>query len=235
MCSFGYVLANGWSCKPNLDFIYIEMKKFLCSLIVFCICVSWLRWFVSSQDLNSSVADMELLKYYGVVPLLLNIHKEIWMWESWDEVISSYSLLVQNMMYYADIDVVQYLKKSVYPEVSLNNFLDKTQSALNTADSFLMYISNNKELLVQQKENCDSSKVFSDKNFVLALKDYDSLNMEKNLHNSIEKEKCSVESRIMYNAYDKMGSQIMYYYNILQNKYDYFFSNKYDIVQLISN
>ena len=88
---------------------------------------------------------------------------------------------------------------------------------------------------MQNKSKCDSSKENMDKNFSLALKDFDAAKMEKYLWTSIENEKCSVEARILYNAYDKMGSQVKYYYNILQNKYDYFFGNKYDIVQLMKN
>lgn len=210
------------------------MKRIIYTLLSLCLLVSCFNWLVFSQGLNNAIADMELLKYYWVVPLLLNVHKEIWMWEAWDETIASYSSLVQNMKYYADVDVVSYLKQSINPESSMDNYLRKTWTLLNNANSFLVYLDNNKQNLVQDKENCDTSKAVSDKNFGLALKDFDSANMEKNLQISLEKEKCSVESRILYNAYDKMWSQIAYYYNILQNKYDYFYSNKYDIVQLMS-
>ena len=236
-CRISYVLANGWSCKPIIIYylLFAKMKKFIYTLLSICLVTSCFNWLVFSQNLNNAIADMELLRYYGVVPLLLNIHEEIWMWEAWNEIIASYSSLVQNMKYYADVDVVAYLKKSINPESSLDNFLNKTRTLLNTANSFLMYMDNNKQTMVQNKENCDSLKAVSDKNFGLALKDFDSANMEKNLQISLEKEKCSVESRILYNAYDKMESQVAYYYNILQNKYDYFFSNKYDIVKLMRN
>ncbi|MBO4516128.1 hypothetical protein J5751_01510 [bacterium] len=143
--------------------------------------------------------------------------------------------MLQNMKYYADIDVIQYLKKSINPEASLNNFLSKTQNVLNNANSFIIYLENKKKDQVQSKTKCDDIKETVDKNFSLALKDFDAAKMEKYLFTSIENEKCSVEARITYNAYDKMESQVKYYYNILQNKYDYFFGNKYDIVQLLRN
>lgn len=211
------------------------MKKLIYTLLSLCLLISCFRWVAFSQGLNNAIADMELLKYYGVVPLLLNVHIEIWMWEAWDETIASYSSLVQNMKYYADVDVVSYLKQSISPESSLDSYLKKIWTLLNTANSFLVYLDNSKENLVQNKENCDTAKAVSDKNFGLALKDFDSASMEKNLQVSLEKEKCSVESRIFYNAYVKMESQIIYYYNVLQNKYDYFYTNKYDIVQLMRN
>ena len=37
--------------------------------------------------------------------------------------------------------------------------------------------------------------------------------MEKYLLTSINSENCSVEATIMYNAYDKMRSQVKYYYD----------------------
>ena len=69
----------------------------------------------------------------------------------------------------------------------------------------------------------------------MALKDFDSVNMEKYLLNSIESEKCSVDARINYNAYSKMQTQIKYYYDILQKKYNYFYTYKYDIINGMSN
>ena len=148
---------------------------------------------------------------------------------------NSYSSLLQNIKYYADVDVIQYLKKSIKPESSLNNFLNKTQNVLNNANAFIIYIDGLKKDQVQNKSKCDNLKETMDKNFSLALKDFDAAKMESYLLTSIENEKCSVEARITYNAYDKMESQVKYYYNILQNKYDYFFGNKYDIIQLMNN
>ena len=193
----------------------------------------WFFWITYSQDIDDSVMDMEFFKYYGIVPLLLGVHKEIWMWYAESDVMNSYSSLLQNMKYYSDMDVLQYLKKSINPESSLNNFLSKTQSLLNSSNAFILYASNVKNEQVQNKTKCDTNKETVDKNFALALKDFDAAKMEKYLSSSIEDEKCSVEARIVYNAYDKMESQVKYYYNILQNKYDYFFGNKYDIIQLL--
>ena len=211
------------------------MKRIVYYILIVFVAIFSFSWITYSVNIDDSVTDMELLKYYGVVPLLLNIHMEIWMWESDNQVMNSYSSLLQNMKYYADVDVIQYLKKSINPESSLNNILNKIWNVLNTANAFLTYLDNLKTEQVQNKSRCDSMKEIVDKNFSLALKDFDAAKMEKYLFTSIENEKCSVESRIMYNAYDKMWSQVKYYYNVLQNKYDYFFSNKYDIVQLLKN
>ena len=136
--------------------------------------------------------------------------------------------------YYADIDVLKYLSKTVYPEASMNNFLNKTQSILNTSNVFLLHLENKKNSLVQKKNNCDNAKDLSDKSFTLAVKDSDSAKIEKYLMSSIENEYCSVESRITYNAYDKMQAQIKYYFDILQKKYDYFYRNKYEIIDSLT-
>jgi len=212
------------------------MKKIIYYLLViFVVFISCFSCVTYSQNIDDSVTDMELLKYYGVTPLFLSVHIEIWMWNADDQIMNSYSSLLQNMKYYADVDVIQYLKKSINPELSLNNFLSKTQNVLNNANAFISYLATVKQNQVQNKTKCDDLKEAVDKNFSLALKDFDAAKMEKYLFSSIENEKCSVEARITYNAYDKMESQVKYYYNILQNKYDYFFGNKYDIIQLMNN
>ena len=206
------------------------MKKFLYLIIVMIVVVFCSQSFAVSQT-NDSLENIELSKYYWVVPLHLNVHMEIWMWETDDEVISSYTVLLKDMKFYADIDVLKYLNKSIYPQTSLEKILNKMANLLNTAGTFITYIDNQKTFLVQRKDSCDNKKSITDKNFSLALKDLDWVNMERNLISSIDSENCSVEARITYNAYDKMRSQVKYYYDILAKKYDYFYSNKYEILQ----
>lgn len=206
------------------------MKKFLYLIIVMIVVVFCSQSFAVSET-NDSLENIELSKYYWVVPLHLNVHMEIWMWETDDEVISSYTVLLKDMKFYADIDVLKYLNKSIYPQTSLEKILNKMANLLNTAGTFITYIDNQKTFLVQRKDSCDNKKSITDKNFSLALKDLDWVNMERNLISSIDSENCSVEARITYNAYDKMRSQVKYYYDILAKKYDYFYSNKYEILQ----
>ena len=185
------------------------MKKIIYYLLViFVVFISCFSCVTYSQNIDDSVTDMELLKYYGVTPLFLSVHIEIWMWNADDQIMNSYSSLLQNMKYYADVDVIQYLKKSINPELSLNNFLSKTQNVLNNANAFISYLATVKQNQVQNKTKCDDLKEAVDKNFSLALKDFDAAKMEKYLFSSIENEKCSVEARITYNAYDKMESQV---------------------------
>lgn len=206
------------------------MKNTLNKILISFICMFWVLWFVYSQNFDDSLSDMELFRYYWVTPLILGVHQEIWIWHTDDGVEYAYSSLAQNMKSYADIDVMSNLRKTIYPESSLDSFLDKSAMLLKTANSFLIYLDGLKKDLVQKKENCDKEKQSADKNFSLALKDFDSINMKRYLLISIEKEKCSVESRINYNVYSKMQSQIKYYYDILQKKHNYFYTYKYDII-----
>lgn len=206
------------------------MKKIFGWVLISFVLCNMLSIFVYAQTTNDSLADMELFKYYWIAPLMINVHKEIWMWHSEEEIIYSYSSLLQNIRNYTDIDVLLYLKKTIYPQSALDSFLSRSETLLNMANIFILHIDNAKKDFVQKKNNCDNIKEVSDKNFSLALKDFDSVNMEKYLKLSIENEKCSVDARINYNAYDKMQSQIKYYYDILQKKYDYFYTYKYDII-----
>ena len=96
------------------------MKKFLYLIIVMIVVVFCSQSFAVSES-NDSLENIELSKYYWVVPLHLNVHMEIWMWETDDEVISSYTVLLKDMKFYADIDVLKYLNKSIYPQTSLEN------------------------------------------------------------------------------------------------------------------
>ena len=135
------------------------MKRIVYYILIVFVAIFSFSWITYSVNIDDSVTDMELLKYYGVVPLLLNIHMEIWMWESDNQVMNSYSSLLQNMKYYADVDVIQYLKKSINPESSLNNILNKIWNVLNTANAFLTYLDNLKTEQVQNFECCIENMV----------------------------------------------------------------------------
>ena len=100
------------------------MKKKLNKFFVCFVSVLAVFWVVCAQNITDSLSEMELFKYYGVTPLILNIHKEIWMWYTDDGIISSYSSLVQNMKNYADIDVAAHLKKTIYPLKVLKEISD---------------------------------------------------------------------------------------------------------------
>jgi hypothetical protein len=77
------------------------------------------------------------------------------------------------MKFYADIDILKYLKKSVYPQNSLDKILNKMANLLNTSNIFMAYIDSKKTSFVQRKDSCDNKKSVTDKNFSLALKDFD--------------------------------------------------------------
>lgn len=213
----------------------MTMKKLIFWVLLLLFLISYPFQFAFSQTSSESLAEMELFKYYWITPLILSVHREIWMGQSDDEIMNSYSTLLQNMKHYTDMDVLQYLKRTIYPQLALDSFLDKSETLLSAANVLVSHFDNNKNELVQQKNKCDDAKQTSDKWFSLALKDFDSINMEKYLKISLENEKCSVEARINYNVYDRMQSQIAYYYRILRNKYDYFYTYKYDILDSLSN
>jgi len=185
---------------------------------------------VYSQNVNDSLSDLELNRFYGVTPSLLSIHLEIGAWYAEDQIIISSVSLLQNMKYYADIDILAYLKTVVYPQTSLENFLNRMDNMMKLAVSFSSYLDDQKQKFVQDKSKCDDAKLTSDKNFSLAMKDMNSASIEKYLNLSISNEKCSVEDRIMYNAYEKIQTQIKYYYDILKKKYNYFYGYKYDVL-----
>ena len=87
------------------------------------------------------------------------------MGQSEDEIMNSYSTLLQNMKHYTDMDVLQYLKRTIYPQSALDSFLDKSETLLSAANVLVIHFDNNKNELVQQKNKCDDAKQTSDKGF----------------------------------------------------------------------
>lgn len=205
------------------------MKKLLsiiASFILLCPLVSW--------DFLE-LSEIELVKYYWPINLIIDMHFEIGQWEKSNDNFSYYVNLLREISQYAEFDVVSYIKSSIDIEQSLQYVLDHLFQLIGRSDIALTNIDRNMFMLNQQKNECDSAKTLSDKNYVLALKDFNANDMEKYLSASIESEHCSSDARIHYNAYKKISEQISYYRDILKMKYDYFLEHKYDIVQNMVN
>jgi hypothetical protein len=139
--------------------------------------------------------------------------------------------LLNQMNYYADMDVIEYLGHVFDVQKSLDNIIYEISDVLDTVVAVVTSLDNNLISLEQKRVDCDESKELSDKNFALALKDFDSKSMEINLNKSLEYEICAGDARIYYNAQSKILEQIEFYYEILEQKYTYFSSNRLDIIE----
>jgi hypothetical protein len=81
--------------------------------------------------------------------------------------------LLKDMKFYADVDILKYLKRTVYPQNSLDKILNNITNLLSTSNVLMSYIDNQKTIFVQHKDSCDNKKSITDKNFSLALRDFD--------------------------------------------------------------
>lgn len=204
------------------------MKKiwiFILSLIVLCP-------FVNAEFLNLS--EIELVKYYGPINLIIDMHFEIWQGKKNDDQFSYYINLLRDVSQYSDFDIVSYLKTSIDIDSSLQYVLDHLFQLITKSNTAINALADNMSVFEQTKSECDEQKISSDKNYTLALKDLDAYDMEKYLSESIENDRCASEARINYNAYKKLQSQLVYYRDVLKMKYDYFLEHKYDIIQNMS-
>ena len=204
------------------------MKKIFVLIVSFLLFVP----IVLSDSLNLS--EVELIKYYGPVSLIIDMHVELWEWDQTQWEFLFYTNLLTEMNQYADLDIVNYLKSSINLEEALNYTLNNLHALIVKWSSAVDLLDQKMNVLAQTKISCDESKVLSDKSYSLSLKDFKAKDMEQYLQQSLEYDKCASESRIRYNAYNKIIEQLQYYYEILQMKYSYFLENKYDIISNLS-
>lgn len=206
------------------------MKKIVLLILSFVLLFS--SSCLSADFLNLS--EIELINYYWPVNLLIDVHIEIWKWDESGDKFWWYITLIKDMSQYADLDIVDYLRKSIDVEHSLQYILNSLFQLLSKCDLVVSDLDRNMKNLEQTKIDCDASKELSDKNYSLALQDLNAKKMETYLLSSIESESCSSEARINYNAYKKIKDRILYYRDILKMKYDYFLDHKYDVIRNMS-
>lgn len=201
---------------------------------IFVLIVSFLLLTPIVMSDSLSLSEIELVKYYWPVSLIIDMHVELWEWDQSNWEFLYYTNLLTEMSKYAELDIVDYLKTSINLEESLNYTLNNLHALIVRWSSAVDMLDQKMNVLAQTKSNCDESKVLSDKSYSLSLKDFKANDMEQYLQQSLEFDKCASESRIYYNAYNKIIEQLQYYYEILQMKYSYFLENKYDIIANLS-
>lgn len=212
--------------------IYTFVSIFLMSAIF--LFVSADQYDVVGSDFQENtnvdiIKKIEISNYYGVSSLLIDLHLEVGKMSSDEQIFYGMDLL-NDMKYYADLDIISSLAYSFDLQYSLDQLLLSMSDLLNNAGFAKTELENNMIKLKQDKLDCDERKEISDKNFTLALRDFDSQNMKKYLDDSLEYDLCAGESRIYYNVENKIYQQVDFYYEILKNKYTYYSSNRDDII-----
>ncbi len=205
------------------------MKKLYIIITIVLYLVS--SFFVFAQENIQETKKVEATEYYGYLSLIVDVHLEIGRWEADDKSIFFVVWLLNDMKHYADMDIIEYLWYSFDIRKTLDSLLNDINDILNQSNASITYLKNNLLSLKTKKTECDSLKDVSDKNFYLALKDLDSKSMELNLIKSLDYDKCSSDSRIYYNVQDKMLEELNFYYKILDHKYNYFYWNRFSIIE----
>ncbi len=184
----------------------------------------------SSKTNIDVVKRIEISDYYGMTSLLVNLHLELGRWVADEEWIFYVVDLLNQMKYYAGLDIIDYLWYSFDVEKSLDSVLFDISDMLQKSLSARVELEKNLTVLEQNRLACDEDKEVTDKNFSMALKDLDSKWMELNLDKSLEFANCALDARIYFNAQDKILDQLDFYYEVLEKKYSYFHGNRADII-----
>lgn len=185
---------------------------------------------IQKDEYNVDVVNkIELTDYYGISSLLINLHLDLGK-VSGEKSIFDVVDLLSKMKYFSDLNIITFLSYTFDVQYSLDSLLFELSEILDKSENIRIEIEDNMINLNQNKENCDELKKLVDKNFSLALEDLDSKNMEINFNKSLDHEKCIWESRIYYNAQDKLLRKVDFYYEILKSKYTYFNNNRDDII-----
>ena len=158
------------------------MKKFsiLIIVIVFCVFSSFSFTQEILSNVTQDVEKIEINDYYWYLSLLVDLHSEIGRWEVSDKQMFFAVGLINDLKYYSNLDIIEYLWHSFDVQRTLDFLLWNIFEVLTQSEFTMHYINNNLMLLKAKKTDCDSLKDISDKNFVLALKDLDIQNMEIN-------------------------------------------------------
>jgi len=212
------------------------MKKFVISIIIILLTRGGFSF--TQDDFYDSIPDTEKIEmsdYYWYLYLLLDLHFEISNDFSFDNPMFFTVGLINIMKHYSDMDVIEYLWHSFDIQKTLDYLLSDMSQVLAQSDSAIHYIERNLLSLKTKKDNCDSLKELSDKEFSLALKDLNLKAMDNNLTKSLEYGQCSSDTRINYNAQDKVLWELKFYYTILNHKYEYFHRQRSNIIENYSN
>jgi hypothetical protein len=132
-------------------------------------------------------------------------------------------LLSWNVM---DVLSVSKDKRSV-----LDQYLNDADTTLMQSSFFSNVYKQDMNDLQQNLDSCSSAKKISDSNYVNGLDTYDMQYMQENLKDSLVFGACITENRIELNAKKVISDKLVFYNDLLQQKFTYLNTKKNLIVE----
>ncbi len=173
----------------------------------------------------------DISHYYGDSVLLINLHLDIGQDRINSDVLFQSIDLIDRMREYYDLDILDFLVKSLDIEESIDFILFELSDILNKALDQKAKLKTDLVELEQEKILCDELKKVSDENFTLSFHDLDVKSMQYNLDKSLQHEECAWVARIYFNVKTKILQQLELYYNVLEKKYTYFTLHRENIIE----
>jgi len=122
---------------------------------------------------------------------LINLHLDIGQDRINSDVLFQSIDLIDRMREYYDLDILDFLVKSLDIEESIDFILFELSDILNKALDQKAKLKTDLVELEQEKILCDELKKVSDENFTLSFHDLDVKSMQYNLDKSLQHEECA--------------------------------------------
>ena len=156
----------------------------------------------------------ELYKTHMIIAMWANLHTQ-----SYDD--TNVLHVISHMKDLLSWDVMNILSSSYDKRSVLDHYLNDTDITLMQSDFFSNVYKQDMNILQQELDSCSSAKRVSDSNYVNGLDQYDMQYMQDNLKDSLEFGTCMTENRIELNAKKVISDKLVFYADLLQQKYNY--------------
>jgi len=160
---------------------------------------------------------------------LIRTHIAIWLKKNYTIEKNSELAFIQELEQLALIDIIAGLELSKDKNKFIRDFLSKSDKVINKADIFITQLKQELNLLKSEMDYCNNAKANSDQRYFKSINQYNQIEMEEAIQESQKYWSCATENRIKFNAKTELLNKIIYYYNLLVNKYN-FIETKQEII-----
>ncbi len=202
------------------------MKLFSIKYLILYIVV-WLFLFGTTNASDSEILYSENDWWYYFV--LLDSQIKLWtVWEEGD--LENFMKTIEESKDLLSNDPVFLLDKTMTFEENFIIYLDRVSESLNNLSINLSFMDYSMGNFDHNKTLCLSDREYYQTQFFDSLK-RGSSNVDHYLDLVVLNEQCASYNRIYYNAYEDIYEEMEFYYDTLNRKYDYWVSNREDIVR----
>jgi len=174
---------------------------------------------INNTEFNTTLS-IKLINSHIQIGQKININKE-----------DNLLLTIKTLEELSLLDIISTLELSKDKNQTLNDFIKESEEIIHKANNYISIFEQEINFIKSEITECSLQKQNSDQTYFISIKNYNKIEMDNALQESIKLSSCIAENTTKYNAQLELLNKMNYYFALLSKKQYYLENNKKTIIK----